>query len=363
MKRPRTILITGGSCAGKTTGIVRLRERLLNLGWHPVIVPEAATLIFSGAGRPDNLNRELILKYQRAILTTQLQLEDTFAALATDPKSVLITDRGALDSKAFLSPEEWQVLLHDLNLNEVKLRDERYDAIIHMVTTADGAREAYKLEGVRNETPEEAVIQDKRLQVAYLGHGHQKIIDNRGDFTEKLHRVEEEVCNFLGLPDPFELERKFKLASMPKLPSETVISLIEQTYLVSKDGDERRLRKRTQDGTSIYTLGRKRFISPGKRIEKEEGIRGSEYLAYMAKERDLSRQTIRKMRHCFLHNNRCLELDVYQNPMPGMIVLEIEVSNLTDQIILPSWANDAVEVTSDSTYSNFQLALHNSQSN
>ena len=362
MNRPRTILLTGGSCAGKTTGIVRLRERLLNLGWHPVIVPEAATLIFSGAGRPDNSNRELILKYQRAILITQLQLEDTFAALATDPKSVLITDRGALDSKAFLSKEEWHVLLHDLNLNEVKLRDERYDAVIHMVTTADGAREAYKLEGMRNETPEEAVIQDKKLQVAYLGHGHQKIIDNQGDFVEKLHRVEEEVCNFLGLPDPFELERKFKLESMPALPTETVISTIEQTYLISKDGDERRLRKRTQDGTSIYTLGRKRFIAPGKRIEKEEGIRGSEYLALINKERDPSRRTIVKRRHCFLHHNRCLELDVYQQPMHGLVILEIEVSNLADPVILPTWANNAVEVTNDSTYSNFMLAL-NSQSN
>ena len=96
----KTIVLTGGACAGKSSGLVRIRERLSDLGWHPIIVPEAATIVFQGAGRPDVNDHKRVLEYQRTILQTQLSLEEHFRSLAKHPKTIILTDRGALDSKA-----------------------------------------------------------------------------------------------------------------------------------------------------------------------------------------------------------------------------------------------------------------------
>ena len=43
----------------------------------------------------------------------------------------------------------------------------------------------------------EAIAQDKQLQLAYLGHGHHKIIDNSTDFMGKMLRVEDNLCAFV----------------------------------------------------------------------------------------------------------------------------------------------------------------------
>jgi hypothetical protein len=49
--------------------------------------------------------------------------------------------------------------------------EKRYDAVIHMVTAADGAEAFYDFANeARFETPEEAVQRDKDLRDCYLGH-------------------------------------------------------------------------------------------------------------------------------------------------------------------------------------------------
>ncbi len=45
-----------------------------------------------------------------------------------------------------MSPLNWQALLDEMTLNTVILRDRRYDAVIHMVTAAEGAIEFYNLD-------------------------------------------------------------------------------------------------------------------------------------------------------------------------------------------------------------------------
>ncbi len=66
----------------------------------------------------------------------------------------------------------------------------RYDAIIHMVTAADGAEHHYNLssneEGVRTETPEQAKELDKKTSGAWSRYAHV------GLCYETYH---ENVCN------------------------------------------------------------------------------------------------------------------------------------------------------------------------
>ena len=40
----------------------------------------------------------------------------------------------------------WQVLLDENGFNIVNLRDKRYDAVVHMVTAAEGAEDFYTLD-------------------------------------------------------------------------------------------------------------------------------------------------------------------------------------------------------------------------
>ena len=47
------IVLTGGPCAGKTTAITSIADRLRDLGYTVYIVPEAATMIFSSGGNLD----------------------------------------------------------------------------------------------------------------------------------------------------------------------------------------------------------------------------------------------------------------------------------------------------------------------
>ncbi len=50
-----------------------------------------------------------------------------------------------MDAKAYMSQEEWQIALDENDWSQVYLRDKRYDAVIHLVTCADGAKEYYSL--------------------------------------------------------------------------------------------------------------------------------------------------------------------------------------------------------------------------
>ena len=51
----------------------------------------------------------------------------------------MLIDRGLLDFSAYVPPRAWAATMHDLGLNVSQVRDGRYDAVLHMVTAADGA--------------------------------------------------------------------------------------------------------------------------------------------------------------------------------------------------------------------------------
>lgn len=54
-----------------------------------------------------------------------------------------------------MDEEDWQALLDDLGTNHVQLRDYRYDAVLHLVTAAQGAEKFYT--GVNNEARYESL--------------------------------------------------------------------------------------------------------------------------------------------------------------------------------------------------------------
>lgn len=114
---------------------------------------------------------------------------------------VILVDRGLMDGSAYVDEDDWQALMDDLGTNTTQLRDNRYDAVLHLVTAADGAEEFYA--GINNEARYESVEQakekDQKLQQAYQGHSRLFIVDNSCiDFNAKIKRCMQLCSNVLG---------------------------------------------------------------------------------------------------------------------------------------------------------------------
>ena len=365
-KTIKEIVLTGGPCSGKTTGRNYLAEKLRDRGFRVLLVPEVATMVISG-GLDDlaKLIRSAPHKYletERQMLLLQMDLRKRFLKIAEpfiDEKPVIIYDRGPMDYKVYIKPEEFEAMIGEFNLSIYDVRDS-FDGVIHLVTAANGAEKFYTLENneARKESSEEARLLDDSTLNAWVGHQHLRIIDNSTDFKQKMKRTLQAICRFLGIPVPLEIERKFLLAKMPSLAipelKQAQEITIEQMYLESAPGQEERIRKRAQYGFSVYYFTRKSPISSGIRSEREQEIRELEYIALQKRQIPGSR-IIKKNRHCFVYNNQYFELDIFIEPR-GRCFLEIELTNRNDILSLPPFLEIEKEVTGDERYSNYALA-------
>lgn len=359
------IVLTGGPCGGKTTALSKLSERLEGMGYRVLCVPEAATMLFKGGLSFEGMGSSQAVLLQKAMLETNLRLEQTFEDIANvyPDKTVILCDRGTIDVKAFIDPALWQALLDMVGQPEGKLLS-RYDAVIHMVTAAIGAVEHYTLDNnsARTETPEQAAQVDRALQDAWTGHAHLRVVDNTTDFEEKVRKTVAHICRVLGIPEPVENERRFLVQFDPSQSIITnrelhwVSAKISQDYLVStKAGNEPRVRSRDCQGWRSYTHTTKLRRPDGSAIEKEGRITPREYISLLSS-KDPERGTVNKQRMCFVWEGQYVELDIFKDLT--LQVLEIEVPELTDEVVLPPFVKVIKEVTGDPAYSNYTLAKH-----
>lgn len=124
----------------------------------------------------DNHSWDFKVQMQTSLFKAQKALEDIFTEVAnneskeTGKPAVIFCDRGVLDGSAYVSEELWSQIMDEQHFEE-NIRDKRYDAVIHMVTAAEGAEEFYDYGNeARYENIEEAKDRDRRLREAYLGH-------------------------------------------------------------------------------------------------------------------------------------------------------------------------------------------------
>ena len=114
-----------------------------------------------------------------------MSLEDTFVQIAKDSgePSVVLCDRGLMDSLGYTTPEVFDRMISRMGWTTMDLRDNRYDGVIHMITAADGAANFYNHGNeARYETVEQAIDRDRALRKAYVGHNKLFIIKNRDTF-------------------------------------------------------------------------------------------------------------------------------------------------------------------------------------
>ena len=331
------IVITGGPCAGKTTALSWIQNAFIEKGYAVLFVPETATELISGGVAPWTCRTNA--DYQNCQMRMQLEKEKVYeqAARAMKQDKVLIVcDRGELDNKVYMDEETFASVLQNLGVNEVELRDS-YDAVFHL----------------------EAAAMDDKFIAAWTGHPHFRVIDNSTGFDGKMKRLIAEISSYLGEPEPYETERKFlieypdigKLESMPNCQKVEIV----QTYLKVTAKEERKVRRRGQDGHYVYCETIKRRVNERKRIALERRISKDEFKTITE---DVSRTLgeIRKDRYCLTCNNQYFKIDVYPF-WKNKAIVDIELLHEDDPIVFPDEIRVIREVTGDRRFKNSSLAV------
>lgn len=365
MKEIKRIVLTGGPCAGKTTALVRITEYFSNRGYKVFTIPEVPTLYSLGGWSYLTPNRDLYYEGERAILETQMALEDSFMRLAeTCQKPVLIVcDRGTLDISAYISPEMWNDITEKAGTDTNALRN-RYDAVLHLVSAADGAEQYYttatnaaRYEQMNEEGLRIARELDKKVIKAWTGHPHLRVINNNDDFNAKLNRVLKEIAHVIGVPQPIEEERKYMVEIIGELP-ECTESIITQTYLVGDPGVEIRLRRREWAGKFVNILTTKTKVSQTEELVTERQIANNLYES-MLQQADPYRHTIHKLRKSFIWKGQYFELDSYQGALDGLVILETKGIRCHEDVKFPPFLRVIKDITGNKDYYNYTLALRN----
>lgn len=369
-KKVPEIVLTGGPCAGKTTGLNYISEKLRDRGFRVFLVPEAATMTIN-PGVPDissiaTREPEKYFQIEKCMLLLQRALRkerNRLAGIFENEKRVIIFDRAEMDVKAYMPDFLFEAMLRDLRLDLYDVRDS-YDGVIHLVTAANGAEQFYTLENnkARRETLEEAKAADELTKNAWIGHSHLKIINNSAaGFEAKMKRTLQAASRILGIPVPIEIERKFLLGILPDFNISELRNVqkiyIEQMYLISSSDEQIRIRKRSQGDSTTYYKTVKSKISPAVRYETEETISAKEYI----KLRELTipgSKIIKKYRHCFVYKDQYFEMDAIIEPARQfpLCLLEIELTEENDKVEIPPFLDVKKEVTDDERYSNYALA-------
>eukprot|EP01060_Flectonema_neradi_P009453 TRINITY_DN16732_c1_g1_i1.p1 TRINITY_DN16732_c1_g1~~TRINITY_DN16732_c1_g1_i1.p1 ORF type:complete len:451 (+),score=75.12 TRINITY_DN16732_c1_g1_i1:132-1355(+) len=362
------VVITGGPCGGKSTGMVSIREALMKKGFQVLVVPEAATLLLEGGGGSmlENADDEAIINFQIDLLYLQLSLEDRMVSIAQNSgkKTVILCDRGTMDGKAFCSEEMWQEIINRTGYDSDRLRDTRYDMVLHLVTAAEGAGEFYTTVNnkVRTETPEQAIEQDNKLKNAYVGHPHISVVDNENSFVVKMNRCIEIIFRLVGLEGSPGVYLKYRLEGTPA-DEDIPVPCTKNTVVIHiLRGSTKKLVLRLYkrfNGSSEIWIYQQIIRENGVLISRvEERLTHAAYLMLLEQAEPLHKELVKK-NVSFIYENQYFEIGSPSNGC-GESFLYVEQENLAKKPVrLPPFLSKfkPVAVTDNPDYSSFSLSL------
>lgn len=348
------LVLTGGPCAGKTTALKRMGDFFRAKGFRVFTVPEAATCMYTNGIRfEDGSTPANRFAFQWSLLDLQMTQEDGFERFAyvNGQPSILLCDRGLMDGSVYMQPEEWACLVKANGMDEVSLRDGRYDGILHLVTAAFGAEEHYSLDNneARSESVEMAVNVDARAEAAWLGHPRQILFDNSTDFEAKMDRVTSAASRLVGLPCRPRKLGKFLLTKPPppleEFPVPTEEFEAEKTFLLRRDAatgqsnlligptseksdtsavcvsSESFLEKRGRAGLFVYGITTFSSYDDGTVADDTRRLSVEEFNKIEQERADAARPKVLQRRVAFLWERQAFELQSDLKPAYGISVL------------------------------------------
>ena len=171
------IVLTGGPGGGKTTAADLFRREI---GDRVVIVPEAATLLFSG-GFPRVTEAHARRAAQSAIYHLQKNLENVQSARF--PERILLCDRGTIDGAAYWDGPAADFFAALGTTHQAELA--RYDAVLFFETAAVGGVHA-SANPFRIESTEQAIALDRRLRELWFAHPRFHFVAHDASFLRKI---------------------------------------------------------------------------------------------------------------------------------------------------------------------------------
>ncbi len=156
----------------------------------------------------------------------------------------------------------------------------------------------------------------------------------------------------------YEIERKFLIA----YPDVSLLARMagcrriemEQTYLVSPDGETHRVRRVVEEGKVTFIETRKRRVTMMRAVEEEREITEREYESLLLK-KEAGSTPIKKTRYAIPFGDVTVEIDVYPF-WQDRAIAEIEVAREDEAVGLPPYLTLIREVTNDKRYKNVNLA-------
>lgn len=354
-------VLTGGPCGGKTTALARVFLFLRERGFEVITCPEAFTVLATNGMSFDFFTTPGMGKIiQGTVMDVQMNLEDSVERVlrARGKPAVILSDRGVMDGSVYVTKDEFQQVMDEHSTDVVQLRDNRYDAVFHLVTCADGAEKHYTLENnkARTETPGEAITADKKTQKAWLGHPHLYVLDNTTDFEGKMERLMDVVSKLVGLPSNLKRRSaKFLLSSSPHVANfpEGINYKefeVEKIYLQQKNKNEQEsysfARRRTNIDSNGKLLGSVCQLTSAhmigdELIEQKRIITQREYSSAILA-RDPTRHVVLQRRICFLYELQSFSVHIYEQPAAGVCILHAQVEATDEgepEVNLPPFLN------------------------
>lgn len=201
----KKFVLTGGPCAGKTTGLTKIKEFCEAKQIFLIVIPEIARLYISSGIDPrvlkDAKQNRLI---QKNIIATQIEWEFSAMSYAkmmckeSGKRGLVICDRGVCDNGAYMGRIEYREAL-DFVYKTPQTALQSYDAVFHLQSAAVGAAEHYKTDPVRTDTPEQAVKLDNLTMMQWDTHPRFHLIPNpQTGFEGKMQILIEHLDEELG---------------------------------------------------------------------------------------------------------------------------------------------------------------------
>ncbi len=299
-------------------------------------------------------------------MNQQIVVEDYFINLAKlDPSkdAVLIMDRGFMDNMAYMSKGALQAFKQKYDVNMDRIRDTRYDMVLHLVTAANGAEKYYTLTNnkARTETIEQAVAIDNKIKDVWNGHPNHVIIGNEKTFNEKLTRVYNSIVSMLDYPKEITYTRKFLIDpgwSMNDFPeqenrqtfTETINFLDEPKTEFNLDPERPHIsyvkRRESETGSITYSYIM-RIISDlqEERMELRRTLTADEYIARLSTKSDNKRFPLKKQISVFVYKNAIYHLETITNGTNKTKILRINSKIKGDSTDIPPYIKVMADIT------------------